>query len=148
MFIGIKPGERVVDFNARSQRLISPKLFPPTVVGPTGHVYAFIPTEVARTSRYPAAQRRDDRSGAPQRDRPGGSGEGVSRRPSPWISSGRRRTTTTCMTVHGPVDMAAFDDSGVQIPQARRFFRRSRSRGAGRLGSVTPIPSIASIPRL
>jgi predicted methyltransferase len=46
MFIKIKPGERVVDFMPGPNGYFT-KLFA-DVVGPPGHVYAFIPTEVAK----------------------------------------------------------------------------------------------------
>lgn len=45
MFIKIKPGEKVVDFMPGPNGYFT-KLFA-DVVGPAGHVYAFIPTEVA-----------------------------------------------------------------------------------------------------
>lgn len=51
MFIGIKPGERVVDFMPGPNGYFT-KLFA-DVVGPTGHVYAFIPTEVATHLKIP-----------------------------------------------------------------------------------------------
>jgi len=49
MFIKIKPGEKVVDFMPGPKGYFT-KLFA-DVVGPTGHVYAFIPTEVAKFTK-------------------------------------------------------------------------------------------------